>query len=99
MRKTNGRREIKAIKYLNPAKVRGGISFRPSLIITNDVDHKKVTRRASKSAEVREIGFEKIVASLIYFPKKSFKAYRKRKTAKIFFRVPSGKFTAYNDDI
>jgi hypothetical protein len=47
----NGSKQTNAIEYLNPAKVNGGISFRPSFIITKDVDHKKVTSKASKIAE------------------------------------------------
>ena len=39
---------MKAIVYLNPAKVNGGISARPIFIITNDVDQRRVTSRASK---------------------------------------------------
>jgi hypothetical protein len=42
-----GRRQMKAIVYLNPAKVNGGISASPIFIITNEVDHRKVTNKAS----------------------------------------------------
>lgn len=48
--KANGSRKINAIEYLNPANVKGGISARPIFIITNDVDQRKVTSRASKMA-------------------------------------------------
>ena len=41
---------MNAIVYRNPAKVSGGISASPNLIITNDVDQRKVTRSASKIA-------------------------------------------------
>lgn len=68
--KINGRRIINAIKYLNPAKVKGGISLRPSLIITNDVDHKNVTNRARKIAEVLDNGLEKIFTSSKLFSQK-----------------------------
>ena len=46
---TIGRRHKKAIVYLNPAKVSGGISARPILIITKEVDHRKVTSNASRT--------------------------------------------------
>jgi hypothetical protein len=46
----NGRRQIKAIVYLSPAKVNGGISASPIFIITNEVDQRKVTSRASRIA-------------------------------------------------
>lgn len=59
------------MKYRNPANVRGGISLRPSLIITNEVDHKKVTSSASRSAAVRDIDLLKMSASG-YFQKNSF---------------------------
>jgi len=41
---------MNAILYLNPANVSGGISVRPILIITKEVDQRKVTRRASRIA-------------------------------------------------
>lgn len=68
----NGRRIINAIKYLNPAKVKGGISLRPSLIITNDVDHKNVTSSARKIADVLDICLEKIFTSSKLFSEKKF---------------------------
>ena len=47
---------MNAIVYRNPAKVSGGISASPNLIITNDVDQRKVTRSASKNCfQVRVI--------------------------------------------
>jgi len=46
--------QIKAMKYRSPAKVIGGISDKPHLIITNDVDHRKVTSSASKIADSLE---------------------------------------------
>ena len=45
-----GNKQTNAIKYLNPAKVRGGISINPHLIIINEVDHKNVTNKASRMA-------------------------------------------------
>ena len=66
----NGANAMNAIKYLNPAKVSGGISLSPSLIITNDVDQRKVTSRASRIAAVREIGLEKIKPPLKLFLEK-----------------------------
>jgi hypothetical protein len=41
-----GRKHKNASEYRKPAKVRGGISTKPIFIITNEVDHKKVTNRA-----------------------------------------------------
>ena len=41
-----GRKHKKARKYLNPAKVIGGISTNPNLIITNEVDQRNVTSKA-----------------------------------------------------
>jgi len=49
--KANGSRQINAMKYRSPAKVSGGISVKPHLIITKDVDHRKVTSSASKIAD------------------------------------------------
>ena len=46
----NGSRQTKAIEYLNPANVNGGISASPNFIITNDVDQRKVTSRARRIA-------------------------------------------------
>ena len=48
----NGRIQMSAIVYRNPANVNGGISSSPIFIITNDVDQRKVTSRASR-IEVR----------------------------------------------
>ena len=50
--KAKGRRQAKAIVYLNPAKVNGGISASPIFIITNEVDQRKVTRRARRIAAI-----------------------------------------------
>ena len=38
------------MKYLRPAKVSGGISANPHLIIIKEVDHKNVTSIASNTA-------------------------------------------------
>jgi hypothetical protein len=40
------KRKRKAIMYLNPANVRGGISCKPILIITQEVAHMNTTNRA-----------------------------------------------------
>jgi hypothetical protein len=42
----NGRKNKKARKYRNPAKVMGGISANPHFIIMKEVDHKNVTSNA-----------------------------------------------------
>lgn len=52
-----GRSTANAIEYRNPANTSGGISFNPSFIITNDVDQRKVTRRASSIALNRAESF------------------------------------------
>ena len=50
----NGRRQINASAYRKPAKVSGGISFKPILIITKEVDQRNVTSRAIRIDAVRE---------------------------------------------
>ncbi len=42
-----------AIEYLRPANVRGGISSRPNLMITNEEDQSTVTNNASRTAKMR----------------------------------------------
>lgn len=76
---------MKAIKYRKPAKVRGGISLSPSLIITNDVDQRKVTSSASKIAVVREIGLEKIKSSLTIIFQKIILMRIQKEKPQIFF--------------
>jgi len=75
------------------------MSFSPHLIIINEVDQRKVTRRARKIAAVLEIVFEKIVTSIFillenHFPINSFIEYARRNTANIFFKTPSGRVNA-----
>ena len=60
----NGSRQTKAIKYLNPAKVRGGISRSPHFISIKEVDQRNVTNSARKIDAVLVIDFEKITTSL-----------------------------------
>jgi hypothetical protein len=45
---------MNAIVYQSPANVTGGISERPIFIITNEVDHRKVTKSARKIALIFE---------------------------------------------
>ena len=51
--KVSGIKQIVAMKYRNPAKVNGGISASPHLIITKEVDQRKVTSRACSIAVQR----------------------------------------------
>lgn len=62
----NGNKQMNAIKYLNPAKIKGGISFNPNFIITKEVDHRKVTSRAIKTAAVLEILKSRIIYSILF---------------------------------
>lgn len=46
----NGARVRKAMKYLSPAKVKGGISWSTSLIGIQEDDHRVTTSRAARMA-------------------------------------------------
>jgi hypothetical protein len=48
--KTKGSKHMEATLYRNPAKVKAGISFRPILMSTQDVDHRNVTKSAWSTA-------------------------------------------------
>ncbi len=57
----NGRRNKNATKYLSPANVMGGISFRPFFIIINEVDQRKVTSSAENIAAVLDMDLVMII--------------------------------------
>jgi hypothetical protein len=48
--RANGSKTKNARLYLNPAYVNRGISDKPHLISIKDVDHRKVTKSASRIA-------------------------------------------------
>ena len=64
--KAKGSKQINAIKYRSPAKVSGGISANPHLIIINEVDHKIVTSTASDT--VFKLDTEKFFIKRLIIP-------------------------------